>query len=59
MTFRLACGDVMPGCPARFEAEDRDTLMAEVADHAAREHDIAEVSPEVAAAIEAQVVETA
>ena len=26
MTFRLACGDVMPGCSARFESTDRDLL---------------------------------
>ncbi len=31
MTFKLACGDVMPGCEARFENADRDVLMREVA----------------------------
>ena len=27
MTFKLACGDVMPGCAARFETNDRETLL--------------------------------
>ena len=29
--FKLACGDVMPGCPARFETTDRDLLLSQVA----------------------------
>ena len=31
MTFKLACGDVMPGCTAHFESTDRDDLMSQVA----------------------------
>ena len=56
MPFSLACGDVMPGCTARFTADDRDTLMGEVADHAAAEHGITEITPEVAHAVESHVV---
>ena len=47
MTFRLACGDVMPGCSARFENADRDDLMSEVATHAADAHGITDITPEV------------
>ncbi len=50
MTFKLACGDVMPGCTARFEADDEDTLLREVAEHAGAAHDL-EVTPEVRRAV--------
>ena len=50
MTFRLECGDVMPGCSARFEAEDEETLLREVAEHARATHDL-ELTPEVRRAL--------
>jgi predicted small metal-binding protein len=56
MTFTLACGDVMPGCSARFEADDRDALMRDVAAHAAQAHGIDEITPEVATAVGAAIV---
>ncbi len=56
MTFKLACGDVMPGCSARFEHESKDGLMNEVADHAAAEHGITEVTPEIGSTIESRIV---
>ena len=59
MTFSLACGDVMPGCVARFETPSRDVLLGQVADHAARAHDITEITPEVLAAVESKIVVTA
>ena len=36
--FKLACGDVMPGCSARFENSSRDALLGQVATHAATHH---------------------
>ena len=56
MTFTLACGDVMPGCAARFESQEHDDLMAQVALHAAHEHGLSEITPEVADAIAGKVV---
>ena len=56
MTFKLACGDVMPGCSARFENDDRDQLMAQVGEHAAAEHGIIEITPEVQQAVEEKIV---
>jgi predicted small metal-binding protein len=56
MTFRLACGDVMPGCTARFESSDQDQLLAQVADHAAAEHGITEIAPEIAEAVGGKIV---
>lgn len=54
--FKLACGDVMPGCTARFENADRDAMMAAVAGHAAADHGIVDLTPEVVAAVESKVV---
>jgi predicted small metal-binding protein len=56
MTFKLACGDVMPGCAARFETDDQDLLMQQVAAHAAEAHGITEVTPDIAAAVAAKIV---
>jgi predicted small metal-binding protein len=54
--FKLACGDVMPGCAARFENSDRAAMLAEVAGHAASAHGISEITPEVLAAVEGKIV---
>ena len=59
MTFTLACGDVMPGCAARFENSDRQALMGQVADHAARDHGVVDLTPEVVAAVESKILQTA
>ena len=56
MTFKLACGDVMPGCDAHFESRDRAGLLGAVAGHAAAAHGIAVVTPEVLRAVEARIV---
>lgn len=56
MTFKLACGDVMPGCAARFEADSRDDLMQQVAAHAAQAHGITDITPEVADAVGSRIV---
>lgn len=56
MTFKLACGDVMPGCTARFETNNRDDLMGQVASHAAQVHGITTITPDVLRAVESKVV---
>jgi predicted small metal-binding protein len=38
MSYTMACGDVVPGCPATFEADTQDELMARVAAHANAAH---------------------
>lgn len=57
--FKLACGDVMPGCTATFANADRGALMGAVADHAAADHGITDLTPEVVAAVESKVVHAA
>lgn len=59
MTFTLACGDVMPGCAARFQDTDRDTLLAQVAGHAAQAHGIVDLTPDVRAAVEGKILQSA
>jgi predicted small metal-binding protein len=55
MTFKLACGDVMPGCAARFENHDRGSMLAQVAAHAAAAHGITEITPDVLRAVESKI----
>ncbi|MGH2901462.1 MAG: DUF1059 domain-containing protein [Solirubrobacteraceae bacterium] len=57
MAYSIACGDVMPGCAARFDAETKDALLAAVAAHAHDEHGIEEVTPDVLAAVEGAIHE--
>lgn len=59
MTYKFACGDVMPGCSAQFESDDRDTLMAQVGAHAAEGHGITDLTPEVVQAVESRIVTSA
>lgn len=59
MGYEIACGDVMPGCTATFAAEDRETLKSQVVEHAAAEHGITEITPEIAEAVESSIRETA
>ena len=54
--FKLACGDVMPGCAARFENPDKGAMLADVAGHAASAHGITDLTPEVVSAVESRIV---
>ena len=38
MSFTMACGDVIPGCPVTFTADTQEELMAQVAAHANSVH---------------------
>jgi predicted small metal-binding protein len=58
MSYAIACGDVMDGCPATFEAESKDELMGQVVEHARDAHGIDEVTPEVASAVGGAIRET-
>ena len=55
MGYSIACGDVMPGCDATFEADDKDALMAQVVQHAEADHGVTEITPEVAQAVEGAI----
>ncbi|MFW3169842.1 DUF1059 domain-containing protein [Geodermatophilus sp. CPCC 206100] len=47
----FACGDVIPGCSAHFSAADEGGILALVAGHAAADHGVPDVPPELVAAV--------
>ncbi len=53
--FTLACGDVMPGCPARFEGHGREELLGQVATHTREAHGIVDLTSEVRQGVEAKI----
>jgi predicted small metal-binding protein len=56
MKFRLACGDAVPGCSARFEDDSRERILEQVSVHAREDHGVTDVTPEMLAAIGANIV---
>ena len=53
--FHIACASIMPGCTFTASAATEEELMKKVAAHAARDHKIAEISPELAAKVKAAI----
>jgi predicted small metal-binding protein len=56
MKFRLACGDAVPGCSARVEDDSRERILEQVTVHAREAHGVTDVTPEMLAAIGANIV---
>lgn len=52
----FACGDVVPGCDARWVCSSEDEVLAQVGAHAGSAHGLTEVSPELVGAIRANIV---
>ena len=52
----FACGDVVPGCEARWVCSTDDEILFQVSAHAAAEHGMSEVSPELVDAVRAAIV---
>jgi predicted small metal-binding protein len=52
---RVACADIVPGCPFTAQASTEQDLMEKVAAHAAHDHGVAEVTPELAAKVKAAI----
>jgi predicted small metal-binding protein len=55
MSKQIACDDVVKGCGFTAEAENEAALIARVKDHAAAEHGVKEVTPELAAKVKAAI----
>ncbi len=53
----LACGDLVPGCPAVVEAETEEEILRIAARHATAEHDMV-VTPELVEQVKAAIRET-
>lgn len=47
----FSCGDVVPGCVAKFRAGSEEEILEQVAAHASAEHGLNEVPPELANAV--------
>jgi predicted small metal-binding protein len=47
MAKQLRCGDLMPGCNTVIEGRDEKEVMTKAADHARRDHDIQNLTPDL------------
>lgn len=55
MTKHIACNDVVKGCAFTANAPTEGELLEKVTAHAAQEHGVKEVSPELAAKVKAAI----
>lgn len=51
----IACAAIVPDCPFTASAGTEEELLKKVAAHAAHDHGIAEVTPELAAKVKAAI----
>lgn len=51
----FSCGDVVPGCTASFAAKTDEEILAQVADHATKDHAMRTISAEIIAAVKAKI----
>jgi predicted small metal-binding protein len=52
----FACGDVVPGCDARFVCQSDDEVLVQVARHAAARHGMDEVPAGVVDSVRSRIV---
>jgi predicted small metal-binding protein len=55
MPKHIGCGDVVPGCRFTAEASTDEELLEAVKVHAAKEHGVKDVTPELAAKVKAAI----
>ena len=55
MTKHIACSDVVDGCSFTAEAATESDLVEKVKAHAAKEHGVEQVTPELAAKVKAAI----
>ena len=55
MKKNIACGDVVPGCTFKASAATEEELLKKVVAHAAEAHGVTEVTPELAAKVQAAI----
>jgi predicted small metal-binding protein len=51
------CGELIPGCEAKFDGETDEQILQQVATHAREDHGMDEVPPEVVDRIRASISE--
>lgn len=54
---QFSCGAVVPGCTASFSAESEEAILSQVAEHAQKDHGMAEVPPEVVQQVRANITD--
>jgi predicted small metal-binding protein len=54
-TMRIACNDVVPGCGFTASADTEGELIEKVAAHAAHDHGVTAVTPELVAKVKAAI----
>ena len=52
---RIACADIVPDCPFTASAATEEELLKKVVAHAAHDHGITEVTPELATKVKAAI----
>jgi len=55
MGKQIACNDVVKGCAFQAHAETEEELLKQVAAHAAKEHGVTQVTPELIAQVKAAI----
>ncbi len=56
---QFACGDVVPGCDARWVSDSEDELLQQVARHAMDDHGMVEIPDELVGQVRARIVSVA
>jgi predicted small metal-binding protein len=51
----FSCGAVVPGCDMKFEGDTEGSILEQVAAHAAKDHGMSEVPPEVVEQVRANI----
>ena len=51
----IACGDVVPGCTFTASADSEEELVKKVVAHAAHDHGVTEITPDLAAKVQAAI----
>jgi predicted small metal-binding protein len=52
---QIACGEIVPGCTFTASAATEEELLQKVVAHAAHDHGVTEVTPELAAKVKAAI----
>jgi predicted small metal-binding protein len=55
MKKHIACGDIVSGCKFTTSAATEEELIRQVTQHAAREHGVTDLSPELEARVKAAI----
>ena len=55
MSKQIACNDIVLGCDFTATAGSESELIGKVAEHAASDHGVKEVTPELAAKVKAAI----